>query len=86
MSMHDSYIDRMAARFAELEHEWQTLSQTVGNERQLRDLEADLAVARKRLQALRRAGADVTDEMTQSFTQCFERIRAAFVQARAKVA
>ena len=47
-----------------------------------RELEATLGVAKERLQTLRRAGADLDEEMTQSFAQAFERLNAAVGRAR----
>ena len=82
MSEHDGYLDRMTARIRAFEADLQSWSGRV-DERQMRDLHASLAAVKERLQLLRRAGADVSVEMTQSFTQGFERLRAAFARARA---
>lgn len=86
MGVHDGYLDRMTARLADLERQLQVgaLAQLEAGRR--RSLEASLAAARERLQNLRRAGAEVTDEMLQSFTQRFERLRAAFGEAGARAA
>ena len=86
MGMHDAYLDRMAARLADLERDLLGGSLKHLDASQRRDLEAGLGTARERLQNLRRAGADVSDEMVQSFTQTFERLHAAFGEARAKAA
>ena len=51
-----------------------------------RDLQAALTAVKDRLKSLRLAGADLTDEMTQSFTQAFERLRAAVAEARSEFA
>lgn len=79
MLARNSYLDRMADRLGALETEIGALSTTAGHddtaEHQLRDVQASLAAAKERLQALRRAGAELTDEMTQSFTQSFERLQ-----------
>ena len=86
MGMHDGYLDRMAARVADLERELLGGSFEHLEASRRRDLEAGLATAKERLQNLRRAGAEVSDETIQSFTQSFERLRAAFGEARAQAA
>ncbi len=68
MSMQDGYLDRMAARIAEFERALRGSSAEQLDDRRRRDLEAGLATVKERFQALRRARAEVTDEMLQSFT------------------
>lgn len=86
MSQHDAYIERMTTRLGEIEAQIRTMAQQAGQDgprqQQVRDLEASLAVARERLQNLRRAGAEVTEEMTRSFAQSFERLNAEIARAR----
>jgi hypothetical protein len=82
MSQHDAYLDRMTARLAEIEHEIRSLAERGTGDVEVRELEAALGVARERLQLLRRAGADLDDEMTRSFAQSFERLNAAVGRAR----
>lgn len=83
MTEHDAFLDRMTARLNDLETQIQALAGRVAEqgradrEPQLRELEASLMVARERLQVLRRAGADLTTDMTQSFAQSYERLSAA---------
>jgi seryl-tRNA synthetase len=92
MSAHQAYLDRMTVRLEALERETMALAQKVAREgdesqqRQLRELEASLATAKERLQTLRRAAAEVSDEMTQSFTQSFERVQSALGRARTAAA
>jgi predicted nucleic acid-binding Zn-ribbon protein len=91
MSAHQSYLDRMTTRLHDLEHEIAALAEKVDREgddvqqRGLRELQASLAAAKERLQSLRMAAAEVSDEMTQSFTQSFSRVQAALGRARAAV-
>ncbi len=88
MCQHDAYLDRMTTRLGEIEHEIRALAEKAGREGDnrhdhlLRDLEAKLGVARERLQALRLSGAELDEEMTQSFTQSLERLNAAVGHAR----
>ncbi|MEK0082224.1 hypothetical protein [Benzoatithermus flavus] len=92
MSQHDAYLDRMTTRLGELERELKILSEKVAHageerhEREIRELEASLAVAKERLQMLRRCGADCNEEMTQSFAQSFERLNGSFGRTRAALA
>ena len=86
MSMQDGYLDRMAARIAEFERALRGSSAEQLDDRRRRDLEAGLATVKERFQGLRRARAEVTDEMLQSFTASFERLRAAFGEARVEAA
>ncbi len=83
MGQHDAYLDRMTARLAEVEGEIRALArgdaEAAGS---VRELEAALAVARERVQRLRRAGAELDEEMTRSFAQAFERLNAAVGRAR----
>jgi hypothetical protein len=87
VSQHDPYLDRVTARLGEIESEIKGLSQQAGREggpepHQVRELEASLAVVKERLRSLRRAGAELDDEMTRSFAQSFERLQAAVARAR----
>ena len=86
MGMHDGYLDRIAARIADLERELLGASGEKLEASRRRELEVGLATVKERLRHLRRAGAEVSDEMVQSFTQSFERLRAAFGEARAEAA
>ena len=92
MSTHQSYLDRMTTRLNELEHEVRALADKVARDgdalqqRELRELEAGLAVAKEQLQASRMAAAEVSDEMTQSVTQSFARVQTALGRARAATA
>lgn len=52
----------------------------------MRELRASLAAAKERLHTLRRAGAELDDEMTRSFGQAFERLQAAVARARSSPA
>ena len=84
MSQHDAYLDRMTTRLGEIEHEIRALAEKAAREgdnrhdQLFRELEANLGVARERLQSLRRSGAEIDEEMTQSF----ERLNAAVGRAR----
>ena len=53
-----------------------------GQEQQ-RDLATGVAHLREQLQALRRMGADLTEDATRSYAQAFERVNAALGRARA---
>ena len=83
MGEHAGYLDRMTLRLAAIEHELEVWCERAADERQSRMLQARLGVLKERLQTLRRAGGEVTAEMTQSLTQGFERFRGAFARARA---
>lgn len=78
MSQHDAYLDRMTDRLAEIDREIRSLAGSGDR----RGLEADLGVARERLQLLRRAGGELDEEMTRSFAQAFDRLNAAVGRAR----
>ena len=83
MSQHDAYLDRMTGRLNDVEAEIRTLAREESTPAPtVRELEATLGVAKERLQTLRRAGADLNEEMTQSFAQAFERLNAAVGRAR----
>jgi hypothetical protein len=92
MSQHDAYLDRMTARLGDLEREIAAMSEKVAHsgegrhEHEIRELEASLAVAKERLQMLRRSGADLNEEMTQSFTQTFDRLNGSVGRARSSLA
>ena len=86
MGMHDGYLERMAARVEAFERELRAAAEAGMDAARRRDLEAGLATVKERLRVLRRSGADLTDEMTQSFTQAFERLRASFGEWRASAA
>ncbi len=79
------YLDRMTGRLGDLENEIAALAPTVAaeHEQALRDVQAALVAAKERLQTLRRAGAELTDEMAQSFTQSFERLQNSVGRLRA---
>ena len=85
MSEHDSYLDRMTVRLKALESEVQASAGRF-DESQLRDVRAGLAAATERLQSLRRAGGELDAEMTQSFTQSFERLQGSVGRLRTAVA
>lgn len=82
MSRHDEYLDRMTARLADLEGEIRALAAGAAESSTVRELEAALAIARERLQLLRRAGAELDEEMTRSFAQAFDRLNAGLGRAR----
>jgi predicted nucleic acid-binding Zn-ribbon protein len=86
MGVHDGYLDRMAARIEAFERELRAVGEGPMDSGRRRDLEAGLATIKERLQVLRRSSADLTEEMTQSFTQSFERLRAAFGEWRGRAA
>ena len=82
MSQHDAYFDRMTTRLRDLESRLGSLdSADDSHARTVRDLEANLAVLRERLQLMRRNQAEVTVDETQSFTQGFERLNSALARA-----
>ncbi|HEX6010403.1 MAG TPA: hypothetical protein VFY87_01090 [Geminicoccaceae bacterium] len=92
MSQHDAYLDRMTTRLGDIEGEIGRLSREHTRDGQdesppeVKELEASLAAAKERLHALRRAGAELDDEMTRSFGQAFERLQAAVGRARSSSA
>jgi hypothetical protein len=81
MSQLAGYVERMSGRLADLERQIRDLAGTA-DERVARDLNAGLAALRERLYVMRRSGADLSEEMTQSFTQSFERLQSAVGGAR----
>jgi hypothetical protein len=81
MSQLAGYVDRMAGRLADLERQVRDLAGTADS-RVARDLDAGLAALKERLNVMRRSGADLSEEMTQSFTQAFERLQSAVAGAR----
>ncbi|MFO1046789.1 MAG: hypothetical protein U1E52_02660 [Geminicoccaceae bacterium] len=84
MSQLASYVDRMAGRLADLERQIRDLGASSRDSRIGRDLDAGLAALKERLTVLRRSGADLSEEMTQSFTQAFERLQSAVGGARSE--
>ena len=84
MSQLASYVDRMAGRLANLERQIRDLGASSHDSRIGRDLDAGLAALKERLTAMRRSGADLSEEMTQSFTQAFERLQSAVGGARSE--
>jgi chromosome segregation ATPase len=86
MGMHDGYLDRMAARVEAFERELRAAADQGMDAARRRDLDSGLARVKERLQTLRRSGAELNEEMIQSFTQAFERLRASFGEWRARAA
>ena len=88
MSQHDAYLDRMTTRLGDLEGEIARLSQEhAPDERgdgppEVRNSGRASRPRRSGCTALRRAGAELDDEMTLSFGQAFERLQAAVSRAR----
>ena len=82
MSQLKGYVDRMAERLADLERQIRDLGGAASDGRSARDLDAGLAALKERLNVMRRSGAELSEEMTQSFTQAFERLQSAVGGAR----
>jgi hypothetical protein len=82
MGEYAGYLDRMTLRLAAIEHELEIWCERAADERRGRVLLARLGVLKERLHSLRRAGGGLTAEMTQSFTQSFERFRSEFARVR----
>lgn len=69
MAQHSDFLDRMNRRLDQVELQ---VGELPADTR--RDMEASLRVQRDRLAELRRMGADVTAEATQSFAAAVERL------------
>lgn len=82
MGQHDGFLDRMTARLGELERGVEALRRGQPDGAQQRDLATGVAHLREQLQALRRMGADLTEDATRSYAQAFERVNAALGRAR----
>jgi hypothetical protein len=76
MSAQSAYLGRLTVRLGELDAQLSSLraGADAAVAERLGDLEARLAVARERLQAARRAGAELTDEMLRSAGEGVERL------------
>jgi len=89
MSQHDAFLDRMTGRLGEISAQIDDLSRKAAQhgdaarEKQVRELETSLAVARERLQAMRRSGGELDEEATRTFAQSFERLNNAVGVTRA---
>lgn len=67
MSQHTAYLDRMSERLAQLERSVGELQQSDANDRRALELSASIEVQRQKLNEMRRAGAELSPEMVQSF-------------------
>jgi hypothetical protein len=76
MSEHATFLDRMARRLDELEAPLADLQEGDAADRGIVDAKATHDVAVERLKALRRLGAELTDEQTQSFRMSVDRLAA----------
>lgn len=68
MSQHTVYLDRMAERLGELERNVGEMRQRAGNDQRAAELQAGIDVQKARLAEMRRAGAELSPEMLQSFS------------------
>lgn len=68
MSQHTAYLDRMSERLAHLARSVEDMKGRDPNDRRASDLSASINVQRDRLNEMRRAGAELTSEMVQSFS------------------
>jgi hypothetical protein len=91
MSQHASYLDRMTERLSHLESKILDLAHRAKSSdrpearRAVADLGPHLDVTRSRLHELRRRGAELDSEATQSFGANFERLSAAVGKAERKL-
>ena len=76
MSEHATFLDRMARRLDQLEASLADLQEGDAADRGIVDAQAAHDVAVERLKALRRLGAELTDEQTQSFRMSVDRLAA----------
>lgn len=85
MSEHRAFLDRLHGRLAELERQIANLRAggDAATTRRVADLEAAAGVARGRLHELRRAGAELTADMTRSLGEQVERLSAKVGEALA---
>lgn len=67
MSQHTAYLDRMSERLAQFERSVEEMRHRDPNDRRASDLSASIEVQRQKLNQMRRAGAELTPEMVQSF-------------------
>jgi plasmid stabilization system protein ParE len=72
MTAYDAYFDSAANKLTDLERQIADLGSS--DPQQAESLASTLRVQRERLASLRRAGAEVTPEMTQSFAASLERL------------
>jgi plasmid maintenance system antidote protein VapI len=76
MSAYDAFFERAANKLADFERQIDDIR--ADDPRRADRLASTVRVHRDRLNELRRAGADVTPEMTQSFAAGLERLGAQF--------
>jgi hypothetical protein len=78
MSEQAAFLDRMTQKLADLESGLRDLGTRADaqHRQKVRDLQASLSVQRERLAALRREGAELSLEKTQSFAQHVEALSA----------
>jgi hypothetical protein len=74
MSQHSAYIDRMSERLAALGRNVEEIRQRDSDGGRASDLAAAIEVQRERLNEMRRAGAELTPEMLQSFSASVDRL------------
>ncbi len=73
MSEHSAYIERMSQRLAALGRDVDGMDRDRSDSRAA-DLAAAIAVQHDRLNEMRRAGAELTPEMLQSFSASVDRL------------
>ena len=86
MGMQDGYLDRMAARIAEFERELRGSSAEQLDDRRRRDLEAGLATVKERLSGPAPGESRSDRRDASELHPSFERLRAAFGEARVEAA
>ncbi|HMR29916.1 MAG TPA: hypothetical protein PKA13_03250 [Geminicoccaceae bacterium] len=65
MSQHTAYLERMSERLAQLQRNVDELGH--GHDQKASELSASIEVQRQKLNEMRRAGAELSPEMVQSF-------------------
>lgn len=88
MSAHAAYLERVHGRLEDLDAILRDLENAAPGSgdpvtgRRVADLRASLEVAREHYKALRREGADLSEEQTQSFNARLERLGAGIGELR----
>jgi hypothetical protein len=75
VSQHSAFLDRMSEKLADLGRSVDDLKRRDPNDRRVADLHASIDVQRDRLNEMRRAGAELTPEMVESFSRAVDGLR-----------
>jgi hypothetical protein len=83
MGAHDAFLDRAATKLDELARR---VGDAQTDDRRAAELSARIRVQREKLAELRRAGAEITPEMTQSFAAALDQLSGSIGTASSRAA